>query len=50
MSGPKEGGIDRIVVSDEGNPNLGYEGTHFYKSMENIIYFSFIHLGVSGNV
>src|SRR5699024_12361451 len=31
LSGPKEGGIDRIVVKDEGHPGLGYEGTHFYK-------------------
>lgn len=30
LSGPKEGGISRVIISDEGNPNLGYEGTHFY--------------------
>jgi len=42
MSGPKEGGIDRIVVSDEGNPNLGYEGTHFYK-INGKYYLFFIH-------
>lgn len=31
LSGPKEGGLDRIIVSDKGNPQLGYEGSHFYK-------------------
>lgn len=31
LSGPKEGGLDRIAVSDTGNQILGYEGSHFYK-------------------
>lgn len=31
LSGPLEGGLHRLAVSDEGNPNLGYEGAHFYK-------------------
>lgn len=31
LSGPLEGGLNRVVVSDAGNPQLGYEGTHFYK-------------------
>lgn len=31
LSGPKEGGLDRVAVRDAGNPMLGYEGTHFYK-------------------
>ena len=31
LSGPKENGLNRIAVSDRGNPYLGYEGTHFYK-------------------
>ena len=31
LSGPLPGGIDRIIVSDKGNPNLGYEGSHIYK-------------------
>jgi beta-xylosidase len=31
MSGPKEGGLHRLIVSDKGNPNLGYEGSHLYK-------------------
>ena len=31
MTGPKEGGLHRLIVSDEGNPNLGLEGSHLYK-------------------
>ena len=31
LSGPLEGGLNRVIVSDDGNPQLGYEGTHFYK-------------------
>ncbi len=30
LSGPKPGGLDRILVSDAGNPFLGYEGAHLY--------------------
>lgn len=30
LSGPKLGGLDRVAVSDRGNPNLGYEGSHLY--------------------
>lgn len=31
LTGPKEGGLHRLIVSDKGNPNLGYEGSHIYK-------------------
>lgn len=31
LSGPKEGGLHRMLISDQGNPNLGYEGSHIYK-------------------
>ena len=31
LDGPKEGGLHRLIVSDKGNPMLGYEGSHFYK-------------------
>ena len=31
LKGPKEGGLHRLLVSDKGNPNLGYEGSHLYK-------------------
>lgn len=42
LSGPKPGGIHRMVVSDEGNPSLGYEGAHFYK-INGKYYIFFIH-------
>ena len=31
LTAPKEGGLHRLIVSDKGNPNLGYEGSHIYK-------------------
>ena len=31
LTGPKEGGLHRLIVSDKGNPNLGYEGSHLYR-------------------
>lgn len=31
LRGPKEGGLHRLLISDQGNPNLGYEGSHIYK-------------------
>lgn len=42
LSGPKEGGLHRLAVSDEGHPSLGYEGTHFYK-INGKYYLFFIH-------
>ncbi len=42
MTGPKEGGLHRLAVSDEGNDILGYEGTHFYK-INGKYYLFFIH-------
>ncbi len=42
LSGPKDGGLHRLAVSDEGNPGLGYEGTHFYK-INGTYYLFFIH-------
>ncbi len=42
LSGPLEGGLNRVIVSDEGNPQLGYEGTHFYK-LDGRYYLFFIH-------
>lgn len=42
LSGPKKGGLHRLAVSDEGNPHLGYEGTHFYK-INGYYYLFFIH-------
>ncbi len=31
LTGPKEGGLHRCILSDEGNNYLGYEGSHMYK-------------------
>ena len=31
LSGPKENGIDKIIISDKSERILGYEGSHFYK-------------------
>ena len=42
LSGPKAGGVDRIVVRDTDAAMLGYEGTHFYK-IGGRYYLFFIH-------
>lgn len=42
LSGPLEGGLHRLAVSDAGNTRLGYEGTHFYK-IKDRYYLFFIH-------
>lgn len=42
LSKPKGGGIDRIIISDKGNPNLGYEGSHIYE-IDGRIYVFLIH-------
>lgn len=42
LSGPRKDGLNRLAVSDEGNPYLGYEGTHFYK-INGKYYLFFIH-------
>ena len=31
MTGPKEGGINRVIVRDAPGDFLGYEGSHLYK-------------------
>lgn len=42
LTGPREGGLHRLAVSDAGNEILGYEGTHFYK-INGKYYLFFIH-------
>ena len=42
LSGPLEGGLHRLAVSDRDNPSLGYEGTHFYK-INGKYHLFFIH-------
>lgn len=44
LSGPLEGGLDRIAVKDSDKALLGYEGTHFYK-INGKYYLFFIHSG-----
>ena len=42
LTGPKVGGLHRLVVSDRLNNALGYEGTHIYK-INGYYYLFFIH-------
>ena len=39
LSGPKEGGLDRIIVRDAPGEFLGYEGSHIYKINGKYILF-----------
>jgi beta-xylosidase len=44
LSGPKEGGIHKIIVQDDAEKIiLGYEGSHFYK-INGKYYIFFIHM------
>ena len=42
LTGPKEGGLDRVIVDDSGNPMLGLEGSHIYK-IDGKYYLFMIH-------
>lgn len=42
MTAPKQNGVHSIVVEDDSNVRLGYEGTHFYK-IEGKYYLFLIH-------
>lgn len=42
LKGPKEGGLDRIIVKEEGEAALGFEGSHIYK-IHGKYYVFFIH-------
>ena len=42
MTAPKENGFHKMVVRDNLNNALGYEGTHFYK-INGVYYLFFIH-------
>lgn len=42
LDGPKEGGLDRVIVEDKDHPSLGYEGSHLYK-IDGRYYVFFIH-------
>ena len=43
LSGPKPGGLHRLVLKDRDDAYLGYEGTHFYK-INGRYYLFFIHM------
>lgn len=42
LTGPKENGMHRLLVTDKSNHNLGYEGSHFYK-IDGYYYLFLIH-------
>ena len=42
LSGPEQGGIERVIVDDAGNPMLGLEGSHIYK-IDGRYYLFMIH-------
>ena len=48
LSGPKEGGLDQVIIKDEGNISLGYEGSHAYKIQDKYVLF-LIHWPADGN-
>lgn len=48
LSGPKENGIHKIIISDVKDMGLGYEGSHFYK-INGKYYVFLIHWLKSGN-
>lgn len=42
LKGPKEGGLDRVIVREQGCCRLGFEGSHIYK-IDGKYYVFFIH-------
>lgn len=42
LSGPLSGGLDRVIVREQDNQFLGYEGSHIYK-IDGRYYVFFIH-------
>ena len=42
LTAPRKGGLDRVIVVDEGNKMLGYEGSHIYK-IDGRYYLFMIH-------
>ena len=43
LTGPKEGGLNRVIVKDRDDSFLGYEGSHFYK-INGKYYLFFINI------
>ncbi|WP_438433230.1 glycoside hydrolase family 43 protein [Gorillibacterium sp. sgz500922] len=48
LSGPKPGGLERVIVRETGRFALGYEGAHLYK-IGGVYYAFFIHIGEASN-
>ncbi len=48
LSGPKPGGLDRVIIQETEEYLLGYEGAHFYKINGKYVVF-LIHILKSGN-
>lgn len=47
LSGPKEGGINKLIIKDRDDAILGYEGSHIYK-INGKYYIFMIHISSSG--
>ena len=47
LTGPKPGGLSRVIVRDREKVSLGYEGSHFYK-INGKYYVFFIHWPATG--
>ena len=43
LSGPMKGGLHRLLISDAGDADLGYEGTHLYKK-DGLYYLFTCHM------
>lgn len=48
LTGPKAGGLNRILVKDNGKVSLGYEGSHIYK-INGTYYLFLIHWPAEGS-
>ena len=48
LSGPKIGGLDRVIVTDQGSLRLGFEGSHLYK-INGKYYLMMIHWPADGH-
>lgn len=49
LTGPKEGGLHRMIVEDKADVSLGYEGSHFYK-INGKYYLFLIHIYRNGEI
>ena len=47
LTGPRPGGLDRVILKDDAEAPLGYEGSHFYK-IDGRYYLFLIHIPRGG--